>query len=156
MAGGRLEREIRQGRPLTMEERVYLNLLRTADRLLRHEAAVLRAQGLSGPQYNVLRILRGARPHGLACGEVASRMVTRDPDVTRLLDRLEKQGLVSRVRVPGDRRVITAHITPKGVALVDRLDEPLRDLLRGKLAHLSRSDLGRLNALLEEVRSVED
>jgi DNA-binding MarR family transcriptional regulator len=155
MAGGRLEKEIRQGRPLPMEERVYLNLLRTADRLLRHEAAVLKAHGLSSPQYNVLRILRGARPDGLACREVGNRMVTRDPDVTRLLDRLEQQGLVSRVRELKDRRVITAHITSKGVGLVDRLDEPLRDLLRGKLAHMSRTALGRLNSLLEEVRSAE-
>lgn len=132
-----------------------MNLLRTTDLLARREGEVLRAHGLSGPGYNVLRILRGARPEGLRCSEVAGRMVTRDPDVTRLLDRLEGAGLVSRTRSPEDRRAIEARITPKGVALVDRLDQPLSDLLREQLAHVSPTDLRRLNTLLEGARRAE-
>lgn len=153
MVGGLLEKEIRQGRPLSLEAQVFLNLVRTAELLARREAAVLRSHGLSEPQYNVLRILRGARPDGLRCTEIASRMVTRDPDVTRLLDRLERAGLVSRSRSPEDRRVVSARITAKGAALVDRLDQPLEDLLREQLAHVPRAELRRLNSLLEAARA---
>ena len=153
MAAGLLEKESRQGRPLSLEAQVFLNLVRTTELLIRREVAVLRAHGLSEPLYNVLRILRGARPDGLRCSEVASRMVSRDPDVTRLLDRLERAGLVTRSRSPEDRRVVAARITVKGVALVDRLDEPLDDLLRQQLAHVPRAELRRLNALLEGARA---
>jgi DNA-binding MarR family transcriptional regulator len=149
---GLLEKEIRQGRPLSLEEQVFLNLVRTADLLGRHEARVLRSRGLSGPQYNVLRILRGARPDGLRCSEVAARMVTRDPDVTRLFDRMERVGLISRSRGLEDRRVISARITPKGLAIIGGLDEPLRELLSRQLGHMSKSDLRRLNDLLERMR----
>lgn len=153
MPAGLLEKEIRQGRPLCLEAQVFLNLVRTTELLARREAVVLRSHGLSESQYNVLRILRGARPDGLRCSEVASRMVTRDPDVTRLLDRLERAGLVSRSRSPEDRRVVSVRITAKGVALVDRLDEPLDNLLRQQLAHMPRAELRRLNALLEGARA---
>lgn len=156
MTRGLLEKEIRQGRPLPLEEQVYLNLLRTADLLARREGEVLRSHGLSGPQYNVLRILRGARPDGLKCSEVGNRMVNRDPDVTRLLDRLEGAGLVSRTRSAEDRRAIAARITAKGLALVDRLDQPLSDLLRRQLAHVSPADLRRLNTLLEVARRAKE
>jgi DNA-binding MarR family transcriptional regulator len=152
VGSGLLEKEIRQGRPLSLEEQVFLNLLRTSDLLGRHEARALRSRGMSGPQYNVLRILRGARPDGLRCSEIAARMVTRDPDITRLLDRMERAGLISRSRDPGDRRVISARISAKGLALVDGLDEPLQDLLRRQLAHVPRGDLRRLKVLLEKVR----
>jgi DNA-binding MarR family transcriptional regulator len=150
---GLLEEEIQQGRPLPLEEQVYLNLVRTTDLLARREGEVLRSHHLSGPQYNVLRILRGARPDGLRCSEVAGRLVTRDPDVTRLLDRLEAAGLVSRSRSPEDRRVVSARITAKGLALVDRLDLPLTELLRKELRHVPAGDLRRLNTLLESARS---
>src|SRR3972149_8309817 len=87
---GRLQAEIKQKKPFrTLEQEAFLNLLRTTDALLRGQAKVLKSVGLSHPQYNVLRILRGAGPHGLACREVCERLITRDPDVTRLLDRLE-------------------------------------------------------------------
>src|SRR5437588_2508184 len=95
------------------EEAVFLELLRTTDLLSRALAGVLKTENLSGTQYNVLRILRGA-PEGLPCGEIASRMITRDPDVTRLLDRLEKRGLVSRCRETQDRRTVLTRITPAG------------------------------------------
>lgn len=152
VGSGLIEKEIRQGLPLSLEEQVFLNLVRTADLLGRHEARALRSRGLSGPQYNILRILRGARPDGLRCSEIAARMVTRDPDITRLLDRMEQAGFISRSRGLEDRRVISARITAKGLELIDGLDEPLRELLRRQLDHVSRGDLRRLNALLERVR----
>src|SRR5882762_8093802 len=101
------------------EEAALLDMVRTCDLLSRGPALVLRTEDLSGTQYNVLRILRGA-PEGLPCGEIASRMVTRDPDITRLLDRLEKRGLISRCRETKDRRTVMARITPDGLKLLSR------------------------------------
>ena len=94
-------------RPACPEEAAFLDLLRTTDMLSRGLALLLKAEDLSATQYNVLRILRGA-PDGLPCGEIASRMITRDPDVTRLLDRLEKRGLIVRWRETKDRRMVMA------------------------------------------------
>jgi len=105
------------------EEAAFLDLLRTADMLSRGAVEVLKAEDLSPSQYNVLRILRGA-PEGLPCGEIASRLITRDPDVTRLLDRMEKRGLISRARESRDRRMVLARLTSAGLKLVDSLDEP--------------------------------
>src|SRR5437879_13870834 len=96
------------------EEAAFLDLMRTTDMLSRGLVHVLKTEDLSPTQYNVLRILRGA-PEGLACGEIASRMITRDPDVTRLLDRLAKRGLISRRRETKDRRTVLARITPAGL-----------------------------------------
>jgi DNA-binding MarR family transcriptional regulator len=95
------------------EEAAFLDLLRTADMLTRGADWVLKAEDLSLAQYNVLRMLRGA-PQGLPCGEIASRMITRDPDVTRLLDRMEKRGLISRSRESRDRRLVLARIARSG------------------------------------------
>jgi DNA-binding MarR family transcriptional regulator len=103
------------------EEGAFLDLLRTTDILTRGMARVLKPEDLSMTQYNVLRILRGS-PDGLASGEIGNRLITRDPDITRLLDRLEKRGLISRQRPVQDRRTVMAKITPAGIALVDRLD----------------------------------
>src|SRR6202040_4428131 len=116
----------------TPEEAAFLDLLRTTDLLSRGPAQIIKTEDLSATQYNVLRILRGA-PEGLACGEIASRMITRDPDVTRLLDRLEKRGLISRCRETKDRRTVMARITPEGLALLNRLDEPVRATHRKQL-----------------------
>src|SRR6202042_3480209 len=107
------------------EEAAFLDLLRTTDMLSRGLIAVLKTEDLSATQYNVLRILRGA-PEGLPCGEVANRMITKDPDITRLLDRLEKRGLISRSREAKDRRTVTARITPAGLKLLGGLDEPVQ------------------------------
>ncbi len=96
------------------EEAAFLELLRTTDMLSRNLVQVLKTEDLSPTQYNVLRILRGT-PEGLPCGEIANRMITRDPDVTRLLDRLEKRGLISRCRETKDRRMVMARITPEGL-----------------------------------------
>ena len=106
------------------EEAAFLDLLRTTDLLSRGLVQVLKAEDLSATQYNVLRILRGA-PDGLPCGEIANRMITRDPDITRLLDRLEKRRLTSRCRETRDRRTVRVRITPDGLKLLSRLDEQI-------------------------------
>jgi DNA-binding MarR family transcriptional regulator len=134
------------------EEVAFLELLRTTDMLTRHLAQVLRAEDLSSNQYNVLRILRGS-PEGLACGEIGNRMITRDPDITRLLDRLEKRSLISRCRETKDRRMVMARITPEGLELLARMDEPVREAHRGLLGHLGRERLRTLTDLLRESRS---
>jgi DNA-binding MarR family transcriptional regulator len=129
------------------EETAFLDLLRTTDMLTRGVIGVLKEEDLSMTQYNVLRILRGA-PEGLPCGEVANRMITRDPDITRLLDRLEKRGLISRTRETRDRRMVMARITPPGLKLLGRLDEPVQEAHRKQLGHLGRERLRTLTALL--------
>ena len=134
------------------EEATYLDLLRTADVLTRGAIDVLKAEKLSTTQYNVLRILRGS-PQGLTCGEIASRMITRDPDVTRLLDRMEKRGLISRSRERRDRRLVLARITPKGLKLVNRLDEPVRKIHRKQLGHMGKRRLRALAELLAAARA---
>jgi DNA-binding MarR family transcriptional regulator len=129
------------------EEAAFLDLLRTTDTLSRGLFLVLKSDDLSPTQYNVLRILRGA-PDGLACGEIASRMITRDPDVTRLLDRLEKRKLISRCREARDRRTVLARITPEGLKLLARLDEPVLAAHRKQLGHLGHERLRTLTELL--------
>ena len=115
-------------------------------------AQLLKAEDLSSTQYNVLRILRGA-PEGLACGEIGNRMITRDPDITRLLDRLEKRGLVSRCRETKDRRMVLTRITDKGLELLARLDEPVQEAHRAQLGHLGREGLQSLVDLVRRARS---
>jgi len=139
-------------RTVCLEEAAFLELLRTTDMLSRGLITVLKTEGLSTNQYNVLRILRGSA-EGLPCGEIASRMITRDPDITRLLDRLEKRGLISRSRETRDRRMVMARITPEGLSLLARLDEPVQAAHRQQLGHLGRKRLGTLTELLEASRS---
>src|SRR6202795_2292546 len=130
------------------EEAAFLDLLRTTDMLSRGLVQVLKTEDLSPTQYNVLRILRGA-PEGLPCGEIANRMITRDPDVTRLLDRLEKRALISRCRETKDRRTVMARIAPEGLRVLARLDDPVQAAHRLQLGHLG---LERLQALTELLR----
>ena len=134
------------------EEAAFLDLFRTADMLSRGVTQVLKSEDLSPTQYNVLRILRGS-PEGLPCGEIAGHMITRDPDITRLLDRLEKRGLISRWRPTKDRRVVVARITPEGLSVLARLDEPVLQFHRRQLGHLGRERLQALAALLAAARS---
>ncbi len=143
--------EKRRGSAACPEEMAFLDLLRTTDILSRRLIPVLKAADLSATQYNVLRILRGA-PAGLACGEIAGRMITRDPDVTRLLDRLEKRGLISRSRETKDRRTVITRITPDGLKLLSRLDGPVRAAHRRQLGHLGRNRLRALTDLLRAAR----
>ena len=130
---------------------MFLDLLRTSDVLSRRLAHVLKNEDLSSNQYNVLRILRGA-PEGLPCGEIGSRMITRDPDITRLLDRLEKRGLISRCRETKDRRMVLTRISPEGLKLLARLDEPVQEAHREQLGHLGRERLRALAELLRDSR----
>src|SRR5271157_5477042 len=122
----KLKDEIKQGRPFqNLGAEVFLNLMRTADTLSRSAEEILKRAGLSDTQYNVLRILRGAGEQGLCCREVAERMITRDPDITRLVDRLERRGFLTRNRDSKDRRVITVRITAAGLKVLKDLDGPM-------------------------------
>lgn len=148
-----IQTEIKQRKPFACrEEELYLNILRSSDLLGRRMGEVLKAAELSATQYNVLRILRGAGPEGLACGEIGDRMVTRDPDITRLLDRLEKRGLVARSREKEDRRVVTARITAAGLDLLKKLDDPVTQMHKAQLGHLEAKQQETLIRLLETAR----
>jgi DNA-binding MarR family transcriptional regulator len=149
---GRLAREIKQKRPFSLHEEVVLSMVRTADQLSASITEVLREPNLSLSQYNVLRILRGAGAEALSCGEISERMVRRDPDLTRLLDRLESRGLVERTRGTSDRRVVLAKITSEGRRLLESLDDPIRKMVKQSLSHMPESRLALLSELLEEAR----
>ena len=148
----KLKDEIKQGKPFeSLEAEVMLNVARTADALSRGGEDILKLVGLSPNQYNVLRILRGS-PDGLPCGEIGNRMITRDPDITRLLDRLEKRVLISRCRETKDRRMVMARITPQGMELLARMDQPVQEAHRTQLGHLGRTRLRALTDLLRVAR----
>jgi DNA-binding MarR family transcriptional regulator len=133
------------------EEQALLDLVRTTDLLSQRPAELIKGEDLSRTQYNVLRILRGASD-GLSCGEIAERMITKDPDITRLLDRLEKRLLISRSREPRDRRTVVTRITSTGLEMLARLDEPLQSTLRDLLGHLGQKRLAELRNLLTACR----
>ncbi|HET9982732.1 MAG TPA: MarR family transcriptional regulator [Longimicrobiales bacterium] len=147
----RIATAIKQKKPFSgPEHAVFLALQRLASELSQGVAELLKPSGLSAAQYNVLRILRGAGDAGLACGEIAGRLIARDPDMTRLLDRLERQGLVARGRSAEDRRVVMARITDQGLAVLADLDAPFAALHRRQLGHLGEEKLAALLQLLEE------
>lgn len=131
-----------------LEVAVFVRVEKAADRLLQRLAAALKPSGLTPAQYNVLRILRGAGPAGLPCGEIGARLINHDPDVTRLLDRLEKRGLTGRLRGAEDRRVVVAHILPAGLSLLDELDPVIDEFHRATLGHLTVEELRDLAGLL--------
>ncbi len=129
--------------------------------LLRDTGEVLKPAGLSTVQYNVLRILRGMKctggpVTGLACREVAERMITRDPDMTRLLDRLEKRGFITRCREERDRRVVRTCITQAGLDVLASLDDAVLESHRKQLSHLGDAPLRQLIELLEDARSLPE
>lgn len=137
----------------SLQEEVVIALARTADELHAPMNDVLRPTGLSVSQYNVLRILRGAGEEGLPCGEISARMVRRDPDLTRLLDKLEARGLVARARGTKDRRVVTATLTEEGLQLLAELDEPVEASVKQALAHVPQTRLRELLEILTELRA---
>ena len=150
---GRLRQEIRQTKPFqSPEQEAHLNLIRTTEEIGQIVASAVKPHGVSMTQYNALRILRGAGAAGLKCGEVGDRMIARDPDMTRLIDRLERQRLVSRQRSDEDRRVVTVRITETGMKLLGSMDEPLMRAQRAALGHMSQAKLAQLIELLEEAR----
>jgi DNA-binding MarR family transcriptional regulator len=140
------------GVSLPPQNRVFVALLQTADTLGQEAEQLLKSAGLTGAQYNVLRILRGAGPGGLACRSIGDRMISHDPDMTRLLDRMEKRGLVSRERQTDDRRVVKTRVTSQGLDLLKTLDHPVRELHKRQFRHMSAARLKTLAELLEEVR----
>ena len=153
---GKLQYEIGKRKPFDCpEEEAALSILRTADLLGRAVAEVFKAHELSPTQYNVLRILRGTCPlgtSGLACSAIAEQMLTRDPDMTRLLDRLEKRKLISRARVENDRRVVRTCITDKGLQVLAELDPVVNECNQKPLAHMGEQRLRQLIDLLEVAR----
>jgi len=116
---------------------------------------IIKTRGLTPAQYNVLRILRGAEPHGLLCRGISERMISRDPDITRLLDRMEDHKLITRARQKEDRRVIKTRITREGLKLLKKLDRPVHELHQDQFRHMSQSDVKRLTELLMEVENRE-
>lgn len=150
---GRIQAELKQTKPVSgLEEEAYLNVQRTSNTLNQGIAELLRSHDLTQAQYNVLRILRGAGEGGLNASEIAGRMISRDPDVTRLVDRLEKRGLVERWRCSEDRRVVWTRISQAGLDLINPIDAPLNELHRRLLSHMSQEKLQTLIELLEEAR----
>jgi DNA-binding MarR family transcriptional regulator len=153
----KLQEELKQVKPFaSREEEVYLNILRTAELLSWRVVETLKRVELTPTQYNVLRILRGAGRAGASCSEISERMVTKDSDITRLLDRLEARKLISREREATDRRRITARITPGGLRLLTELDKPVQQCHCNQLGHLDEKQLETLSKLLEMVRKTLD
>ncbi len=156
---GRLVNELKMSAPFaSVEEEAGLNILRMADLLRRDIAVVLKPFGISHTQYNVLRILRGAlkekesRQQAKTCGEIAERLITFEPDVTRVLDKLEKQEFITRERSHSDRRVVRSRITEAGLSVLSQLQPKLKETLHKRLGRLNRTALSDLITHLEALR----
>lgn len=148
-----LREDLRQRKPfLSLEQEAQLSVVRTASLLVDAFERMLKPYGITATQYNVLRILRGAEPEGLCRNELRDRMLTRMPDVTRLLDRMEDAKLVARARDSEDRRLVSTRITPKGLRLLDELQEPVTAEHMRRFHHLSKAQLKTLIELLGVVR----
>jgi DNA-binding MarR family transcriptional regulator len=148
-----LQEELQQNKPFaSLEEAAYLAVLVTAERFKTRASAIFRQKGLTSAQYNVLRILRGAGDAGISCTEISGRMITRDSDITRMLDRLESRGLISRRRQADDRRVVKAFITEAGLRVLNDLDGPVGTFNQDQMADLSEKELRTLIKLLEKAR----
>jgi DNA-binding MarR family transcriptional regulator len=150
---GKLAKEIFQTKPFSSrEEEAYLNLGRTFEFLQARVAGLLKQYELTPVQYNMLRILRGAGSEGITCKQACERMLSPDPDITRLLDRMEARKWLRRERSQEDRRVVMTWITPGGLDLVNRIDQPLADLLRTTMGFIGQIRLRELIETLEALR----
>ena len=150
---GKILKELQQTKPFRhIEEEVFLNIQRTADAMMQGVSDVLKPFGLSPTQYNVMRILRGAGDNGVTCKEIGARMITRDPDITRLLDRLERRSLLTRNRTKEDKRFVAIRITDEGLALLQELDEPVAAKQIDLMKHIEKSRLSTVIELLETLR----
>jgi len=138
-----------------LEAQVYVAILKAADGLSAQGEQLMKAHGLTGAQYNVLRILRGAGPEGLPCNGISERLISRDPDMTRMLDRMEARALITRERQKEDRRVVKAFITEEGLKLLKKLDVPVRDLHKRQFGHMSATRQKTLLELITEVMAQE-
>ena len=148
-----LQAELKQKTPFPrVTAEALLSVLRTAAVLEHQLTETLKPYGITHTQYNVLRILRGAGPNGLCGREVGERMVSRVPDVSRLLDRMEETGLIQRERDPGDRRHVTARITRKGLAMLDQAAPELEALERARAGKIPTGQLQQLIEVLSTVR----
>lgn len=146
--------EIHQSKAFaTTEEELLVSLLRTTDVLEERFDRMVKPFGISMTQYNVLRILRGAGPGGRTCGEIGERLIAREPDVTRLLERLEKAGYIARTRDTADRRVVVTRITAAGLKLLSELDKPMREL-DGLLKPIGEKKIEKMLKLLDELRTL--
>ena len=134
-------------RLLPLEDQTFNALLKAAGALAQQAEQLVKANNLTATQYNVLRVLR-AEPDGLACSAICERMISHDPDMTRLLDRMEKRSLIVRERQKNDRRVVKARITPEGLALLKNLDPPIRALHKSQFRHIPATQLRALNETL--------
>jgi DNA-binding MarR family transcriptional regulator len=151
---GKLQQEIHQTKAIRLlEEEAALNVVRTADVLMLAVGEALKPHLLSATQYNVLRILRGAGKDGASCKDIGNRMVARDPDITRLMDRLEQRGLLTRDRAREDRRIVTHRLSEAGLELVNALDGPIETVHRRTLGRMKAQKLRDLVGLLEEIRA---
>jgi len=136
---------------IPLEDQIFVALLKAADALASEADQLMKVNGVTSAQYNVLRILRGAGPEGLPCNAIGERMISRDPDMTRLLDRMEKRELITRERQTEDRRVVKARITDEGLKLLKRMDSPIRELHKSQFAHMSSA---RLKSLMDHLSDV--
>jgi DNA-binding MarR family transcriptional regulator len=136
---------------LPVEDQAFITLLKAADALAQEAEQLLKANGLTGAQYNVLRILRGAEPEGLACSTIGERMISHDPDMTRLLDRMEKRSLITRQRQSHDRRVVKTRITSSGLEVLKGLEHPIRELHKHQFRHMPAARVKTLAGLLGEI-----
>jgi DNA-binding MarR family transcriptional regulator len=149
-----LRDELRQEKPFrSLREEALLSIARTEAVTRERLDRVLAPHGLSMTQYNVLRILRGAGTNGLCRNEIGDRLISRMPDVSRLLDRMEAAGLVRRVRSTEDRRLVNTTLTAKGRALVDELDDDVAKAQEQQLGHMTKTQLRTLIDLLSLARS---
>ncbi len=141
----------KQRTALPVEDQTFIALLKAADTLAQEAEQLLKANGLTGAQYNVLRILRGAEPEGLACRTIGERMISHDPDMTRLLDRMEKRSLITRQRQSDDRRVVKTRITSSGLEILRRLEQPIRELHKRQFHQMPAARVRTLAGLLGEI-----
>jgi DNA-binding MarR family transcriptional regulator len=152
MAGKSLQQELGKKKPFeSPEKEAMLNIARTSDQFQNRFGKLFRSFGLTGSQHNVLRILRG-EGHPMRCDAIRRRMIQVVPAMTGLLDRLEKDGFVTRTRCEKDGRVVHVDLTAKARAVLQKIDGPLTDLYRECLGHLSRDELEQLSSLLEKAR----
>ncbi len=155
MVGTKREERGQQRPAASREEELYLTILRTAEVLSWAVNDTLKRADLTSTQYNALRILRGAGPGGASCREVGERMLTKESDITRLLNRLEARGLITRERGE-DRRYLVVRITDKGLGLLSELDEPVAECHRRQLGHMGDAQFTSLGRLLKAARKTQE
>jgi len=153
----RLKGEIAQQKPFaSIEEEAVLNLMRTSDAIERAFHLSTRQWGVTSTQYNVLRILRGAHPQGLTCAAIGARMITAEPDITRLLRRLKALRLIRQSRDTRDRRVVWTRISTAGLELLRAMDPVIEKLPKELLGHMSQAELDQFIRLLERARNRDE